>query len=170
MVIQSPKSAKKGPVHGMVLKVKNANGDIESVQVYLDDEGVVQKIIGGKHLMQLIRIEKADGEFFGRNTGIELPANVPGLYRIPLNDGTGAIGVKPSPKLQKDMEFFMPEEDYPCWFEGCRELREKYFQDVAKKQKEYTDMGMECPNCAIGDINRKYIKKLAKLDTSLKEG
>ncbi len=165
MNVTIPKpAARKTPVHGIVLKVRNEKGVIESVNIYLDEDGVVDTIIGGKSLVRHLQIEKADAEFFGRNSDIDLPAHIPGIQRIPLKDGSGRIGIRPSPKLQRDMEFFIPT--IPCWFEGCEELREAFNLAVARKQKEYTDMGVECPNCAIGEIERSYIKKLAKLDTS----
>jgi len=53
------------------------------------------------------------------------------------------------------MPFFSKSRE--CWFEGCEEMRSKYFEEVEELDIKYKG---KCPSCKKGGVIRKYIQEL----------
>jgi hypothetical protein len=48
------------------------------------------------------------------------------------------------------MQFF--NDNYPCWFEGCEDLRRAYKEELAQQTN--------CKTCTRGTLIRKYSEKV----------
>jgi hypothetical protein len=64
----------------------------------------------------------------------------------------GALIIKNvSDQFARKVQLFNP--DIPCWFEGCQQLRDSFFTELADLNIDGCD-----PDCAKGKLQRKYME------------
>jgi hypothetical protein len=143
-----------GPLRGHVFKVEHPDLGTSAVTLHVRADGVIERILNGEALLPLIETARHQHRSSLANQLSRDP--VTGITRVENPDGS--ISPIVSDKTKRDMHFFL--ERQPCWFEGCTELMAAYRAEVAEAAQD-----PDCPPCVEGAIMRKYLKKLANVDT-----
>ncbi len=121
-----------------VVRIRRPDGSEDRVHLFLDKQGY---LTGANNLQALA----------GWSRNSSLLAKIPGLQQIP--QAGGGFKLVASSALQQNLRFF--EEENPCWFEGCEELREAYRKELAAMEED-----PECSGCEKNKLKVKYLHKL----------
>jgi hypothetical protein len=75
--------------------------------------------------------------------------------KVEVADDGSRVLREVSPETMKLMRFV--DLNFPCWFNGCEDLRNDYKKDLEKHG------GAECKSCVRGALNKKYLKLAQKM-------
>lgn len=127
------------------------------VVIFTDSHKVIQSIQNGSALQPVIAAGEAKVKHQQEAIKITSPSQVPGV--VLQRDAQGVMRPIVSDKAQRDMQLFVPSVE--PWFEGCAELRAEYNAELAVMEAKG-----DCKGCEKGELIKKYLHKLAKLDTT----
>lgn len=153
MIPPSPTPTAAAPFRGHRFQVPQPDGSIAIVHLLVDSDGFLRKILKPEGLADLI-------EAGGNRPRLDTPlpgAPVPGITLQHNPDGSVTPLLDETTK--RNHQLFVKE--IPCWFPECEALRKAWLEEVAEMKRK----DPKCPGCKLGTLQRKYLTKMAKLDT-----
>lgn len=125
-------------LNSQIVKLHREDGGEDRIHLFLDNQGF---LVGAYGLGKLASWKKHPAAS---------PISIPGLHK----DAEGNVTVDPS--AQKLFRFFSKET--PCWFEGCKELREAYDTEL-EAALAVLEEDPNCSGCAKNKVKSKMINK-----------